>query len=237
LGLLVYADEGQDCRFSATAIRELARKAGQVLVIRPGAPDGKVYVGRRGLRKYHLAVEGAPRRLGQGGKGPDVFPWVCARFNELVKLSDRKARVAVSATNVRTRGVPMLLPHRVSMTLLVGYPEPDALSAVEASIRRILGKRELHWELEPVSNRPPMVRRQANLQLMQRLADSAGHWEIPLEGDSSVLPSVAGLVPQGVPVVCGLGPAAAELYTPREAVQRISLVQRTLILTQYLREV
>jgi D-alanine-D-alanine ligase len=41
-------------------------------------------------------------------------------------------------------------------------------------------------------------------------------------------------VPERVPVVCGLGPVAADLYTSDEAVSRISLVQRTLLLMQCL---
>ena len=62
----------------------------------------------------------------------------------------------------------------------------------------------------------------------------ADRWEIPLADEASVWPSVAGLVPSKVPVLCGLGPVGEELHTPHEAVERISLVQRTLLLTQYL---
>jgi D-alanine-D-alanine ligase len=45
---------------------------------------------------------------------------------------------------------------------------------------------------------------------------------------------VAGLVPTEVPVICGLGPVVEDLYTPQERILRISLIQRTLLLTQYL---
>ena len=37
-----------------------------------------------------------------------------------------------------------------------------------------------------------------------------------------------------VAAVCGLGPIAKDLYTPREAVERISLLQRTLLLAEFL---
>jgi D-alanine-D-alanine ligase len=53
---------------------------------------------------------------------------------------------------------------------------------------------------------------------------------------SSVLPSVAGLVPEKVPVICGFGPVAKNRYTPQEAVSRISLIQRTLLLSEFLVE-
>ena len=39
-----------------------------------------------------------------------------------------------------------------------------------------------------------------------------------------------------MPVTGGVGPVAQDLYTSREAVSRISLVQRTLLLTQFLLE-
>lgn len=51
---------------------------------------------------------------------------------------------------------------------------------------------------------------------------------------SSAWPSVAGLVPSRTPCVCGLGPVAFDVQTPHERVQRISLVQRTLVLADYL---
>ena len=45
---------------------------------------------------------------------------------------------------------------------------------------------------------------------------------------------MAGLATGATPVVCGVGPAAIETFTAQEAVQRISLVQRTLLLAQFL---
>jgi hypothetical protein len=62
----------------------------------------------------------------------------------------------------------------------------------------------------------------------------AQNWGIPFQKTSSLWPSIAGLTPKTTPVICGMGPAAENLYTPLETVQRISLIQRTLLLTQYL---
>jgi D-alanine-D-alanine ligase len=45
---------------------------------------------------------------------------------------------------------------------------------------------------------------------------------------------VAGLVPSSRAVICGLGPVARDVDTPQEAVLRLSLMQRTLLLAQYL---
>jgi hypothetical protein len=97
-----------------------------------------------------------------------------------------------------------------------------------------LGKREPRWELELVADRPPMKEHRGTLRLSRALASVASRWEIPLKNESSVWPSVAGLVPAKTARLCGLGPVARDLGTPQEAVQRYSLIQRTLLLAELL---
>ena len=79
-----------------------------------------------------------------------------------------------------------------------------------------------------------MKKRKANDRLVKSLTDVAGQWEIPLEFESSLYPSVAGLVSGRASVVCGIGPVAQDIDTPQESILRISLMQRTLLLAQFL---
>ncbi len=92
----------------------------------------------------------------------------------------------------------------------------------------------MKWSLEEISDRPPMKERRTNVKLSKSLLTVADKWEIPIEQESSLLPSVGGLVPSKVPVVCGVGPVARDLYTPNEAVNRISFMQRTLLMAELL---
>ena len=101
-------------------------------------------------------------------------------------------------------------------------------------MKQVLGKGKVRWSLDCISNRPPMkVKKKDNLQI-DALSDIAKQWDIPFETVSSLWPSVAGLVKQGTPVICGMGPCAKDLYTSRECIERVSLIQRTLLLSQYL---
>ncbi len=236
LGVLAYADEGQDARHSAKFIRSVASRARRVLVLAPGTPAGKIVTGRRGLRKYGLRVEGVPRRVGHTGKGTEVLPWLCEKVAALTALSDRKARIAVSAVDLRARAHPMLLPHRATLTFSAAYPTPDAALDLETKIRETLGRRGPPWALERLSDRPPRPKNAVSQELASRLADIGRLWDIPLQMDTSQHPSVAGLVPPDIPAVCGLAPPARDLFTPQEAVQRLGLVQRTLLLAQFLVE-
>jgi D-alanine-D-alanine ligase len=234
LGVLLYADEGRDCEYSAERIRRAAHRAARVMVLRPGGRDHHVVTHRRGLRKFRFTATGEPQRLGQSSKHPEILRWTWAKLEALAALSSRKDRLAVSAVDVRSESYPMLLPHRVRARVLLSYPDSRVADETESVMRRLLGKGPPQWELEHLSDRPPMRDRKVTQRLAKDLGLVAAEWEIPFATQSSVWPSVAGLVPSEKPVLCGLGPVARDLYIPSEAVQRISLPQRTLLLAQFL---
>lgn len=236
LGVLYYADEGLECERSKAHLRAAAAKARRVLVLRPGNPGDAVLTQRRGLRRYELRVEGPARRAGQSTKKPDVLRWLWNKLEACCALSSRKDRIAVSVGDLTTTSFRQLLPHVVRAVVLVSYLDPAWAERADGEIREILGpKRDgYRWRLELTSDRPPMPQRPENRELIGRLQAVAAEWEIPFKEDSSLLPSVAGLVPEGVSVLCGIGPAATEASTSQEAVERISVVQRTLLLAQFL---
>jgi D-alanine-D-alanine ligase len=234
VGVLLYLDEGRDCRYSEEIIRDAASRAGRVLILRPGTSDGKAIVERRGQRKYRLVVEGKPRRPGQVQKIPEALLWTCEKLGEISRLSSRKERLAVSATNVRTDAFPSLLPHRVTLDLMLSYLDAKKAERAEFAMGEIFKGRGFRCELELISDRPPMRERRHNLGLARKLASIAEKWEIPFSYDSSVAPSAGGLVPAKTPVVCGIGPMCKDRFTPQEAVHRGSLIQQTLLVAQYL---
>ena len=236
LGVLLYSDEGRDARYSEKLIRRAARRAKQVLVLRPGKSGGLAVIGRRGLSKYQLTVESAPHQLGQSGTKIDPLLWTSKKLTELAALSSRKDRIAVSASELKTTAFPMLLPHRVTTTVLVSSTEKGDTEETVEKIRKILSKgpNSVKWSLQKVSERPPMAQSKLNTNLMKRLSKVADGLEIPFGSESALWPSVAGLVPPETAVICGMGPVAQDLYTPNESVERISLLQRTLLLTSFL---
>mgnify|MGYP000022364730 CR=1 FL=1 len=79
-----------------------------------------------------------------------------------------------------------------------------------------------------------MRERRGNISLAKNLMTTAQKWEIPLELESSLMPSAGGFAPAKIPVVCGIGPVARDLYAPQEAINRISLIQRTLLIAEFL---
>jgi D-alanine-D-alanine ligase len=234
LGVIFYSDEGLDCRYSAEAIRNTAEASGRVLVLRPGNIGDSVITRRRGQRRYRLTVEGKPLRIGHSLKSREVMYWVFSKLQEVTRLSSKKEFMSVSTVDLRTEAFPMLLPHRAIVTLLLSYLDNKVADRVEMEMRNILRDKSFSTVLALISDRPPMKERRINAMLADKLRKVAEEWDIPLDTESSIWPSVAGLVPPKKPVVCGVGPVAKDIYTSKEAVQRISLVQRTLLLAEFL---
>ena len=234
LGVVYYTDEGYDCNYSAEIIRKATEKAKKVLILRPGNLGNKIITQCRGHRKYLLTVEAPPRRLGKTLKKRPALQWVCSKIEELSKLSSQIERIAVAPSDIQATSFPMLLPHKVTVTLMVSYVEEKLADDIEKEIRIILGKGAVKWQLKKISERPPMKPRKANRDLAKALAKVAQQWEIPFAQESSLWPTIAGVVPESTAVVCGLGPIAKDLYTPHEAIERISVLQRTLLLGEFL---
>jgi D-alanine-D-alanine ligase len=133
---------------------------------------------------------------------------------------------------VRTERYSVLMPHRIPATIGLTFLDPKHADAAEAELREIVKPDQKHLQvrLEVLEERPPLRRRPDN-PIVDRLASLSESWKLPFGTDSSLLPSAAGCVPEGTPVVCGFGPPGRDLYTPAEAVHRGELLQRALLLT------
>jgi D-alanine-D-alanine ligase len=236
VGVLYYLDEGRDCRYSAEIIRSAAAKAGRVLVLRPGNLGDNVVSRRRGQRKYTLAIEGTPQRIGRETRASHVVLHFGKLIQELTGLSSRKDRISLAVMDMNTVRMSVYLPHQVTATLALSYQDPKLADAIEERMNEICRTQAFKWSLKRISDRPEMKDSRSGRKLFKSLSEVAQKWEIPLSQESSVLTSVGGLVPNRVPVLCGIGPVGRDLYTPQEAVNRISLIQRTLLIAEFLAE-
>ena len=87
--------------------------------------------------------------------------------------------------------------------------------------------------IEILEDRPPFPNGKEN-PVASQLASICEEWKMPFGTDTSRLPSAAGLVQDLAQVLCGLAPAGKDIFTPKEAIHRGELLQRTLALTLFL---
>lgn len=234
IGVLFYQDEGHDCRYSQEVIQDACSRAREVLILRPGTVSKNVITQRRGQYKLRLFIEGTPRRLGQAGTKQEVVRWAMKKLDQICALSSRQDRLAIGVVNMTIDHYPRLLPHKATVDLILSYFDKQKADQTIEAVKGILGKKGYKWTIEKISNRPPMMERRKSLTLYKHLKEIADYWEIPLEKTSSLWPSVGGLVPAKVGVLCGLAPVAVDIYTPNESISRLGLLRRTLLLALYL---
>ena len=234
LAVLLYTDEGRSALHSTQLIREAAAKAKRVIVLGPVNEAGDLVTNRRGARRYRLSVEGEPLRPGQRTRRVPVLRWTWGKLDEMTQMTSSKERLAVEVLDIEPERHPMMAPHRVSATVMVAYFDVDDAERVERRMKEILGSRGRRWKLTLLSDRPPMKERAQGLRLAKAIEEVSRELQLPVGHHSSVWPSVAGLVPAKVGCVCGFGPVCRDRDTSKEAVQRVSLVQRALLLAAFL---
>jgi D-alanine-D-alanine ligase len=233
-GLLVYTDEGRECRYSTKLVHAATAKASEVLVLRPGNLENSVITQRRGWRKYRFTVTGEARRVGKIYKKRGILRWTSDCLDGFAQLTSKERRVAVAISELRTEAYPQMLPHRAISNVYVSYLNAKDADTIDKSMREVINSREFRNTLELVSDRPPLRRSKRGDTLFRKLKEVADQWEIPLDKEFSLSPSIGGLAPTKVPTICGVAPIARDVDTPQEAVLRISVMQRTLLLAQYL---
>ncbi len=234
IGVLLYCDEGMECRYSSDLIDLAIERADRVIVVCPSIHDESLIVERRGQRLYHLVVEGKGRRIDKNVKKHGPFRWASAKLTEFSDLSISEKRLSIAAVDFHTESFPMQLPHRVEASVIMNYIKQQNADEAEKKMRNSLMQKEFNAEFELVSDRPPMIKSRAGSKMAKEIINLAETWDIKLTEQSSAVPSVAGMAPSSVPVICGMGPVTHNLHAPDESISRISLLQRTLLLAQYL---
>ncbi|CAM3948470.1 M20/M25/M40 family metallo-hydrolase [Alkalicoccus chagannorensis] len=234
-GIFFYADEGRGMRYSSPMLKKAAAEAAEVIVMQPGFVEGKVVDQRRGSRQFHLIVEGDPERAGKRSEPVDVLSWFLEKSAHLQQFNDRKRRIAAVIQDIRSERYSVLMPHRVTATLLLTFLDEKTAEETEQQIRGLLQdkKKGMRTYMEEVSSRPPL-KRQKEHPMLKKMEACARMHQLPFGTESALLSSAAGAVGEGVPVLCGAAPASRQLYTPNEAVHRIELLQRSVLLAQYL---
>lgn len=238
IGVLFYADEGYDARYSSSVVQEAAANADQIIVLRSGNRGDMCYTSRRGMLKYRITAEVKTQRIGKNVKKKDIILALSSKLNQMSLLGQNTKRLSVTPVDMTVDSYPMSTPHKVSSTLLVNYYYENSFTKVKKEIDHILktDKGGIKWRQEELASRPPLRERKISKSLVEKLSKIAAEREIPFNTTSSSWPSVAGVVPLNRPVVCGMGPVAENVYTPQESIKRISLIQRTLLLSLYLAE-
>ncbi|MDQ0254174.1 D-alanine-D-alanine ligase [Evansella vedderi] len=237
IGIFFYSDEGRGMRYSSATLRKAAQEASQVIVMQPGFLGGKVSDQRRGSKKYSVTVEGDPLRVGKHQKQVDVLTYFIQQAEKLQEISSSDKKLTVAVQDVHSERYSVLLPHRVHATVVITFLDELLADEAEVQLRETFkgNTQGMKSFVEKIEERPPLIRKKNN-PIIKQLKEISNDWNIPFGVESSLLSTAAGEVSKRKPVLCGLAPSSKGLYTPNEAIHRQELIQRTLLIAQFLKE-
>ena len=234
LGVVLCTDQAQGSPYSAEVIRAAAARAGRVLVLEPSVAPSGLVLRRRGNRRYTLHVTGGSILPVQTTRKQATARWTIERLERIAQLTSRNRSVSVSILDLSTEAHALHLPHRVTAGLLVTYRDVAQAAEVDKEIRTILGRGGCRWELATDWDRPPMPETAGGVALQAALNNAGRPHGIEFQRETSSVSSLAGLVGDATPCVCGVGPVAYERGTPGENIERITLIERTVVLAEFL---
>jgi len=235
-GVFVYGDEGLGMRYSSEILKKIGKRAKNVVVMHPGYNENKVVNQRRGTIKLKLVIEGSSLRIGSQSTASNALDFLLDKSVDIKKIDKENKYLTVAIQDIQSSRYSMLIPHRVSANMFITYIDEEQAKKVETRVRKLFQtkKKGIKTYIEKLEERPPMVKSKDSERLIAELKEISEKWKIPFDVESTLLPSAAGVVSKECAVVCGMAPSSKNLYTPEESISRTELVQKTLLISQFL---
>lgn len=210
IDFLLVPDEETGSHASRASIERYAANAKYGLVCEPARPDGgRCVTARKGTGMLRLDIKGRPAHAGmQHEKGRSAIREMAHQVLALEAMTDYERGVTVSVGTIAGGTVTNTVP--AHCRCVVDFRVPD-MGAAEEVLRRMrnlcaVGP-DVELDIDVQLNRPPMVRTEAAVALLERaqsFAREAGFElaEAPMTGGGSDANFTSAM---GVPTLDGLG--------------------------------
>jgi glutamate carboxypeptidase len=217
-------------------IRRHARKASLVLCLEPALPGGALKLERKGRLVVRLEVKGRSAHGGTPEKGVSAIEELVAQIARFKRL--RTGETTVNVGLIGGGDKPNVVAENAWAILDVRFwkaTDRDRVLKILREASPVLRGARLKVTVE--STTPPLEKTKASEKLFVRAQEIAARLGLALKGgktgggsDASI---AAGL---GIPSLDGLGPDGDGLHAEHEHLLIPSLVERTALLTELLKD-
>jgi glutamate carboxypeptidase len=236
--ITVFVNSAEETGHAASTdlIRKMARKASLVLCPEPALPGGALKLERKGRLVVRLDVRGKSAHGGSPEKGTSAIEELVAQISRFKRLRAGETTVNVGLmgggekVNVVAENAWAVLDIRFWKTT----DRDRVLKILREAVPTLRGAR---LKVSVESTTPPMEKTRASERLFVRAQEIAQGMGLSLKGgktgggsDASI---AAGL---GIPTLDGLGPDGEGLHAEHEHLLLPSLVERTALLTELLKD-
>jgi len=217
-------------------IRKLARKASLVLCLEPAIPGGALKLERKGRLVVRLDVRGRAAHGGSPEKGVSAIEELVTQIARLKRLRTGETTVNVGLmgggekANVVAENAWAVLDIRFWK-----ITDRDRVLKVLREAVPVLRGARLKVSVE--STTPPMEKTRASEKLFVHAQEIAAGMGLSLKGGKTGGGSDASIAAgMGIPTLDGLGPDGDGIHAEHEHLLLSSFVERTALLTEFLKD-
>jgi glutamate carboxypeptidase len=217
-------------------ILKLAKKSTCVLCLEPALPGGALKTQRKGRLVLRLEVKGKAAHAGTPEKGINAIEELMAQLRRLKKLTTGGVTMSIGQVGGGEKAniVAEWAWAVVDMRFWSSAQQEKIISAFR-QLKPATSGAKIKFSVESLT--PPMEKTRPSAQLLLEVKKIAASMEIVLQdgktgggSDASIASSI------GVPTLDGLGPDGDGIHAENEHLLLPSLIQRTALLTEILRQ-
>jgi glutamate carboxypeptidase len=219
-------------------IRKLARKSECVLCLEPALPGGGLKIQRKGRLVTRLDVLGKAAHAGTPDKGTNAIEELMDQLRSLTKLRRTKG-TTLNFGLISGGEKANIVAEKASATLDMRFWTNAHRQKILDAFKQLKPARpgaKIRYTNE--SSTPPMEKTEASMKLLSQIREIAeASLNMSLEAgrtgggsDASIASSL------GIPTIDGLGPDGEGIHAENEHLLLPSLVERTALLTELLRQ-
>lgn len=217
-------------------ILKLAKKSSYVLCLEPALPGGALKTRRKGRLVLRLEVKGKAAHAGTPEKGINAIDELMAQLRKLKRLAT--SGVTLSIGQIGGGEKANIVPEWAWAVLDIRFwssGQQEKIISTSKQLKPTNPGAKIKFSVESLT--PPMEKTKPSAQLLLEVKKIASSLEMALEdgktgggSDASIASSI------GVPTLDGLGPDGEGIHAENEHLLLPSLIQRTALLTEILRQ-
>jgi D-alanine-D-alanine ligase len=236
-GVLLITDDVFGGRYSKKLVAEISQHSKYVVGLKYGGKAGGIVTSCGGRMEY--TVELSNIKDTESAKPVDVISAISQKVVAWQKLSSVENSLEVKPVSLEARAGHGLTPDHATLLLDVRFKDQNQADELEKEIRKIARRgagSKLHIRIKRGIFRPPLVETEQNRQFFERVQKTANLLETKTETIHRTASSAVCYVPEGIPVLEGLGPAGGNSRSPGEYIVEDSLIDRATLLALVIRE-
>lgn len=237
-GILLTTDDSLGGRFSKKIIEEVAQRSRYVAGLKYGEAEGGVVTSCFGRANYQIELTNI--KLGKSTTIPNVITTICKIIFAIKKLSSPDNGIVINPVSLDARTYNGMGPDYATVSIDIQFKEKSQGEELINEIQQIAKKNQngkMQVRIKKNVYRLPVQETEQTRQFYMLVQDLANKLEIRIQPVNRVSSSEICYVPEGIPVLDGLGPIGGETHSPNEYVLQDSLIDRSTLLALVMNEI